>query len=110
MLRPNGSAPVTPKFTVPEISDLKRISKGTRLMREDARNSAFVLSTERHPVAGTGYVILTDHSDVDFVEPLGVTCQGQYSRSRRQPCSQQISFPPAKQVREIEPGCCHRAD
>ena len=70
MLRPNGSAPVTPKFTVPEISDLKRISKGTRLMREDARNSAFVRSTEHHPVAGTGYVILTDHSDVDFVEPL----------------------------------------
>ena len=109
MLRPNGPAPVMPKFTVPEISDLKRISKGTRLMREDARNSAFVLSTEHHPVAGTGYVILTDHSDVDFVEPLRKLAQHHQGQILTVPDlaalhGQQDQFSRLqKQMREMEP-------
>lgn len=59
-----------PKFVVPEIADLKRIAKGVRLSRDDARNSAFVLATEPHAVDGMQYVILTDHVEAAFLEPL----------------------------------------
>ena len=58
------------KLVVPAIADLKRVNKGVRLSREDARNSAFVLGTEPHAVDGTQYVILTDHIDSAFLEPL----------------------------------------
>lgn len=58
------------KFVVPDIADLKRIGKGVRLSRDDARNSAFVLATEAHAVDGMQYVILTDHVDSAYFEPL----------------------------------------
>lgn len=58
------------RFVVPEISELKRIKKGVSLSRDDARNSAFVLGTEPHTVKGTQYLILTDHSDEAFLQPL----------------------------------------
>ncbi len=70
MLRAPAQKLGTPKFVVPEIADLKRIGKGVRLTRDDARNSAFVLGTEAHAVDGTQYVILTDHVDAAFLEPL----------------------------------------
>ena len=38
-------------------------------MRE-ARNSAFLLGTEKHAVGGTQYVILTDHVDKAYLESL----------------------------------------
>ena len=57
-------------LVVPEIDDLKRVKKGTRLLREDARNSAFVLGTIPHAVEGTQYVVLTDHVDSEFLQPL----------------------------------------
>ena len=57
-------------LVVPEIDDLKRVKKGTRLLREDARNSAFVLGTTPHAVEGTHYVVLTDHVDSEFLQPL----------------------------------------
>ncbi|MDE0864856.1 MAG: hypothetical protein OSA98_13780 [Rubripirellula sp.] len=57
-------------FVVPEIDDLKRVTKGVSLPREDARNSAFLLATEEHPVDDSGYVILTDHVSPEFIEPL----------------------------------------
>ena len=57
-------------FVVPDIEDLKRVTKGSRLPREDARNSAFLLATQAHPVEGAGYVILTDHGAPEFINPL----------------------------------------
>ncbi|MGB0759963.1 MAG: hypothetical protein ACPGPS_10505 [Rubripirellula sp.] len=70
MLRVPAQKSEAPRFVVPEIADLKRIGKGVRLSRDDARNSAFVLGTESHTVDGTQYVILTDHVDPAFLEPL----------------------------------------
>ena len=57
-------------FVVPDIDDLKRVTKGSRLPREDARNSAFLLATESHPVEGEAYVILTDHVAPEFLNSL----------------------------------------
>ncbi len=70
MLRAPAQKTATPEFVVPEIADLKRVGKGVRLTREDARNSAFVLGTEKHAVDGSQYVVLTDHVDNAFLEPL----------------------------------------
>lgn len=70
MLRAPGQKLGGAKFVVPEIADLKRVAKGVRLSRDDARNSAFVLATEHHPVGGMQYVILTDHVEEAFLEPL----------------------------------------
>lgn len=58
------------KLVVPEIADLIRVNKGVRPAREDARNAAFVIETKSHAVNGTQYVILTDHVDPAYVEPL----------------------------------------
>ncbi|MDB4723167.1 hypothetical protein OAF55_00325 [Akkermansiaceae bacterium] len=60
----------TPKFVTPKISELKRLRKGVPLSREEARNSAFLLGTEKHAVGGTQYVILTDHVDTAYLKSL----------------------------------------
>jgi len=58
------------KFVIPEIDSLPRIDGKTRPSREQARNSAFILKTGKHEVAGTRYVILTDHVVNDYLAPL----------------------------------------
>ena len=59
-----------PKFVIPRMSELKRLKKGVPLSREEARNSAFLLGTEKHAVGGTEYVVLTDHVDEAYLESL----------------------------------------
>lgn len=70
MLRAPTRKEGSKKFVVPDIAGLKRVRKGVSLSRDDARNSAFVLGTEMHEVDGTQYVILTDHIDDAFLQPL----------------------------------------
>ena len=72
----NGDQKVSPqeivafRFVIPRVSELKRLKKGVLLSREEARNSAFLLGTEKHAVGGTEYVVLTDHVDEAYLESL----------------------------------------
>ena len=59
-----------PRFTVPDVDELPRVDRTTRLPRSAAQNSAYILNTSRHEVAGSRYVILTDHTSKEFLEPL----------------------------------------
>ena len=46
---------------IPDVSQLVRVDRDRRPSRAAMRNSAFILKTRPHPVAGDRYVILTDH-------------------------------------------------
>ncbi|MFP6674651.1 MAG: hypothetical protein VB878_06200 [Pirellulaceae bacterium] len=58
------------KFTLPKIDDLPRVGPNSRLPRQAAQESAYILSTKPHAVSGNGYTILTDHNSLEFLKPL----------------------------------------
>ena len=57
-------------LTIPDIDDLLRVDRGTRASRQEMKNSAFVMKTQPHVVDGHKYVILTDHTEQGFLQPL----------------------------------------
>jgi hypothetical protein len=66
--------PDTPaqEFQVPEISELPRVDRDSaRPSRDILRNSAFILKTKAHAPLGKSYVILTDHTEEEYLQPLG---------------------------------------
>ena len=59
------------QFQIPEISDLPRIDRdsprpGTNILR----NSAFILKLKAHAPLGEGYLIITDHTEKEYLKPL----------------------------------------
>ncbi len=59
------------QFRIPEVGELPRIDRNSpRPASEVMRNSAFILRLKAHAPMGSGYVILTDHSDGGYLEPL----------------------------------------
>lgn len=58
------------KFSIPDVASLTRVDKNTRLNRQFASNSQFVLATPKHAVAGQSYVILTDHNQPKYLGAL----------------------------------------
>ena len=59
------------QFRIPEVGELPRIDRNSpRPASEVMRNSAFILRLKAHAPMGSGYVILTDHSDEGYLEPL----------------------------------------
>lgn len=68
-LRPNAPRRSN-QFRIPDPGDLQRVDRDNRPVAESARNSEFVLATTRHEPIGDKYVLLTDHSDEEFLEPL----------------------------------------
>jgi len=58
------------ELKIPEIGDLPRVSRGTRLSRQAAQHSAYLLRTSPHAVSGDRYVVLTDHTSGEFLKPL----------------------------------------
>ncbi len=69
--RRQGSGSVEPgPFTIPDLDSLARVGKGTRLDRAAAANSQFILKTTSHSVTGTGYVIITDHTEAAYLQPI----------------------------------------
>lgn len=66
----SANAQQTGTFQVPEIADLKRVDRNNRPNREHGQ-SAFILKTQPHQVDGSTYVILTDHSEKEFLAPIG---------------------------------------
>ena len=62
---------VASEFKIPEVEDLPRIDRSSpRPPREVLRNSAYILKFKKHAPIGDGYVILTDHSEEDYLRSL----------------------------------------
>jgi hypothetical protein len=59
-----------PKLTIPSIDAIARVDRNNPPQRQQARNSEYILKTSAHPVAGTRYVILTDHTSDGFLDSL----------------------------------------
>ena len=55
---------------IPDVSQLVRGERKTRPSRAEMKNSAFILKTRPHPVAGDRYVVLTDHREASFLSSL----------------------------------------
>ena len=58
------------ELEIPDVGQLVRVDRNKRPSREAMRNSAFILKTRPHPVAGDRYVVLTDHRDPRFLSSL----------------------------------------
>jgi uncharacterized protein (TIGR03067 family) len=55
---------------VPRLADVRRIAPGDRPTAEEQAHALWMYATRAHAVTGRGYVILTDHSEEPFLEPL----------------------------------------
>ena len=55
---------------IPDVSQLVRVDRKKRPSRAEMKNSAFILKTRPHPVAGDRYVVLTDHREASFLSSL----------------------------------------
>ena len=58
------------KLTIPDVDELLRVGRGTRVSRQAMQNSAFVIKTQPHAVDGDKYVILTDHTEQSCLKAL----------------------------------------
>jgi hypothetical protein len=58
-------------LTIPDIDDLPRVGRGTKVSQQARKYSAWIMKTRPHAVAGDKYVILTDHKDAAWLKPLG---------------------------------------
>lgn len=63
-------SPLSQMLPVPAADDLTRADATTKLTAFERRNSAYVLRTQPHRADGTRYIILTDHHDIAFLDPL----------------------------------------
>ena len=70
-LASNESSSQSKTLAIPDVEDLVRVGPGSRPSREQAANSEFVIGTKEHIVSGDTYLVLTDHTDVAFLESLG---------------------------------------
>ncbi|MGB0599714.1 MAG: hypothetical protein ACPGLY_23770 [Rubripirellula sp.] len=57
-------------LVIPEINDLPRIDREHRPSQQAMRQSAYILRTTPHPVAGDQYVILTDHKGSEYLDAI----------------------------------------
>jgi hypothetical protein len=58
------------ELTIPDVDELERVGRGAPVSREVKQNSAFIIATQPHAVDGDRYVILTDHTEQNYLEPL----------------------------------------
>jgi hypothetical protein len=60
----------TAELPIPRIDELTRADRQTRPSPEEVRSAAFLVKTEPHRIAGSAYVIVTDHREEGYLEPL----------------------------------------
>lgn len=58
------------KINLPEVDEILRVKPGERVSPAGMRNTCFVMQPTRHEVDGDSYVILTDHTDKKYLDPL----------------------------------------
>jgi hypothetical protein len=69
-LRPDLDQARRTPFQVPTLETVKRVARPGRLTPREAITSCYILQTAPHPVAGNAYVIVTDHEEAAYLEPL----------------------------------------
>ena len=72
---------IAQEFTIPAISDLPRIDRQSpRPPTAILRNSAFILKLKHHAPMGSGYVIITDHTDDQYMAPLRALAEYRHAK------------------------------
>ncbi len=61
---------VAPPFVVPRLETVKRMARPGRLTQREAMTSCYILQTAPQPVVGNAYVVVTDHREAAYLEPL----------------------------------------
>lgn len=59
-----------PEWSVPKLEEMTRVAPGQRASAQQRQQSAFLLATKPHEIAGSRYGILTDHTEDEFLESL----------------------------------------
>jgi hypothetical protein len=57
-------------ITVPEINEIPRVTPGEEVPPSARKNTVFIIQTEAHKVEGDSYIILTDHTERDYLRAL----------------------------------------
>jgi len=57
-------------LSIPDVSDLVRVGPGKRPDPALISNSEFVIATAEHAVSGTAYLVVTDHIEAEYLDPL----------------------------------------
>jgi hypothetical protein len=60
---PPVAAPAEPPFPLPRLGDVPKVAAGERPTGAARDYTCYLLETAQHPVAASGYVILTDHRE-----------------------------------------------
>ncbi len=58
------------QISIPEIGDITRVNPGEPIPRSGIRNTTFIVQPGIHEVDGSGYVIVTDHTDDEYLSSL----------------------------------------
>jgi hypothetical protein len=77
----NGSETVKTRFEfkneatkqeidIPEVGEINRFKPGVKPTKRESGNTCFVMQPETHKVDGNEYVILTDHTDKEYLSSL----------------------------------------
>jgi hypothetical protein len=66
----SGQGGTAPLFEVPRLETVKRVARPGSLAQREAMTSCYILKTAPHPVEGTAYVVVTDHYNPAYLEPL----------------------------------------
>ncbi len=71
---PATRKPATPSavqmLPIPAADELQRADSTTRLTPSERKNSAYILKTVQHQAGGGRYVVLTDHHESVYLDPL----------------------------------------
>lgn len=63
--------PVSPQsLKIPSIDSLLRVDRDHPPTRQLSSNSEYILRTKSHEIAGEAYVVLTDHTDSNYLDSL----------------------------------------
>ncbi|MGY8770052.1 MAG: hypothetical protein ACKVH8_16670 [Pirellulales bacterium] len=71
---PTTRKPATPSvikmLPIPAANELQRADSTTTLSPSERKNSAYILKTVRHQASGNRYVVMTDHHEPEYLDPL----------------------------------------
>ncbi|TKG90765.1 hypothetical protein EYV94_23155 [Puteibacter caeruleilacunae] len=59
-----------PTLSIPEVDEIERVENGKRPSMKAMKNTEYILSTATHKAIGDAYVILTDHTDAEYLKSL----------------------------------------
>jgi hypothetical protein len=63
-------APATAELPIPRLDAITQVDRQHRPSQDEVRSATFMVKPQPHRVSGDAYVIVTDHRDEGFLEPL----------------------------------------